>query len=83
VDEHHPGTGSRGQPSTSDTGTADADLLAEGLSALARDLDQQDDPDAMLAAIVAAAVAMIPGVEEGSITPLYAATAQYQTLEAD
>lgn len=68
MDEHDPGTGSRGQPSTFDTGTADADLLAEGLSALARDLDQQDDPDAMLAAIVAAAVAMIPGVEEGSIS---------------
>jgi transcriptional regulator with GAF, ATPase, and Fis domain len=72
VDEHHPGTGSRGQPSTSDTGTADADLLAEGLSALARDLDQQDDPDAMLEAIVAAAVAMIPGVEEGSISVVLA-----------
>jgi ANTAR domain/GAF domain len=72
VDEHHPGTGSRGQPSTFDTGTADADLLAEGLSALARDLDQQDDPDAMLAAIVAAAVAMIPGVEEGSISVVLA-----------
>jgi GAF domain-containing protein len=72
VDEHHPGTGSQGQPSTFDTGTADVDLLAEGLSALARDLDQQDDPDAMLAAIVAAAVAMIPGVEEGSISVVLA-----------
>ena len=66
--DHRPDTGGRGQPSTSDTGTAVADLLAEGMSGLARDLDEQDDPDAMLAAIVAAAVAMIPGVEEGSIS---------------
>ena len=72
MDDHRPSTGGRGQPSTSDTGTADAELLAEGLSALARDLDQQDDPDAMLAAIVAAAVAMIPGVEEGSISVVLA-----------
>ena len=66
--DHRPDTGGRGQPSTSGTGTAAADLLAEGMSGLARDLDEQDDPDAMLAAIVAAAVAMIPGVEEGSIS---------------
>ena len=71
VDNHRPGTGGRGQPSVADTGTADVDLLAVGLSALARDLDQEDDPDAMLAAIVAAAVAMIPGVEEGSISVVF------------
>jgi GAF domain-containing protein len=63
-----PGTGGRGQHSTSDTGTATVDEVAESLSALARDLEEHDDPDAMLAAIVAAAVVMIPGAEEGSIT---------------
>jgi hypothetical protein len=57
VDDHRPGTDGQGQPSTSHAGSADGDLLAEGLSGLARDLDQQDDPDAMLAAIVAAAAA--------------------------
>ena len=68
MDNHRPGTGGRGQPSVADTGTADIDVLAEGLSALARDLDQQDDSEAVLSAIVASAVAMIPGVEEGSIS---------------
>ena len=68
VDDHRPGTGGRGQPSTSDTGTADTELLAGSFSALARELEEQDDPDTMLTAIVAAAVAMIPGVEEGSIS---------------
>ena len=68
MDDHRPRTGGRGQPSTSDTGTAPPDLLAEQLSALARDLEAKDDPDAMLAAMVAAAVDMIPGAEEGSIS---------------
>ncbi|GAA3642612.1 GAF and ANTAR domain-containing protein [Microlunatus ginsengisoli] len=68
MDQTRPGTGGRGQPSTSDTGTADIDVLAEGLSALARDLEEHDDPDAILAAIVPAAVAMVPGADEGSIS---------------
>lgn len=72
MDDHRPGTGGRGQPSTFDTGTAHVELLAEGMSALARDLEEEDDPDTMLAAIVAAAVAMIPGVEEGSISVVLA-----------
>ena len=36
------GTGGRGQHSTSDTGTATVDELAETLSALARDLEAKD-----------------------------------------
>jgi hypothetical protein len=68
VDKPHGRVGGRGQPSTSDTGTADAKLLAEGLGALARELEAEDDPDALLAAIVAAAVDMVPGAEEGSIS---------------
>ena len=71
MDDHGPRTGGRGQPSVADTGTADVEVLAEELSALARDLDQQDDPDAMLAAIVSAAVSMITGVEEGSISVVF------------
>ena len=55
-------------PSTADTGTAEANLLAEVLGTLARDLEEQDDPDVLLTAIVAAAVAMVPGAEEGSIS---------------
>jgi hypothetical protein len=61
-------TGGRGEPSTADTGTAVANALAEGLSVLARELEEHDDPETMLAAIVAAAVAMVPGAEEGSIS---------------
>ena len=33
----------------------------------AREVDEHDDPDTMLAAIVAAAVMIIPGTDEGSI----------------
>lgn len=61
-------TGGRGQHSNSDTGTAAVDLIAETLAALARDLEEHDDPDTMLAAIVSAAVAMVPGTDEGSIS---------------
>ena len=61
-------TGGRGQGSTSNTGTAGGEVLAESLVVLARELEQHDDPETMLAAIVAAAVAMVPGVEEGSIS---------------
>jgi transcriptional regulator with GAF, ATPase, and Fis domain len=66
--DHRVGTGGRGQPSSSDTGTAVGDVLAESLGALARDLEQNDDSETMLAAMVAAAVAMVPGAEEGSIS---------------
>ena len=55
-------------PSTADTGTAEANLLAEVLGTLARDLEEQDDPDVLLTAIVAAAVDLVPGAEEGSIS---------------
>lgn len=66
--EGRAGTGGRGQHSTSDTGTAIVDEVAEALSAMARDLEEHDNPDAMVAAIVSAAVAMVPGAEEGSIS---------------
>ena len=61
-------TGGKGQPSTANTGTADPNQLAEDFGGLARSLEEHDDPDVLLAEIVAAAVAMVPGVDEGSIS---------------
>jgi GAF domain-containing protein len=61
-------TGGKGQPSTANTGTADLNQLAEGFGGLARSLEEHDDPDVMLAEIIAAAVAMVPGADEGSIS---------------
>lgn len=61
--------GEQGKPSTADTGTTQGeDVLAAQLSKLARELEQEDDPDALLAEVVAAAVELIPGVDEGSIS---------------
>jgi GAF domain-containing protein len=42
--------------------------LADALSAVARDLEPYDDPAVVLTEIVAAAVALVPGAEEGSIS---------------
>jgi GAF domain-containing protein len=61
-------TGGKGQPSTANTGTADLNQLAEGFGELARSLEEHDDPDVMLAEIITAAVAMVPGVDEGSVS---------------
>jgi hypothetical protein len=61
-------TGGKGQPSTANTGTADPNQLAEDFGELARSLEEHDDPDLLLAEIVAAAVAMVPGADEGSIS---------------
>ena len=66
--ESRSSTGGKGQPSTANTGTADLNQLAEDFGGLARSLEEHDDPDVMLAEIVAAAVAMVPGVDEGSIS---------------
>lgn len=46
----------------------EVDPLAERLGELARSLQGQDDTDGLLDDVVAAAVALIPGVDEGSIT---------------
>ena len=57
---------------SSDPGRPPADAtteaLATALSDLARDLEHEDDPDAVLDDIVRAAVSMIPGVAEASIS---------------
>lgn len=59
----------QGEPSAHDTGTtAGDDELAISLGALARALERVDDPEETLVAVVQAAVDLIPGVEEGSIS---------------
>ncbi len=61
--------GGRGQPSAQDTGSSDGDdALAARFSELARELQEQPDPEGALEEIVQAAVAVIPGVDEGSIS---------------
>ncbi len=68
VTDTQPSTGGKGQPSSANTGAADPNQLAEDFSELARSLEEHDDPDVLLAEIVAAAVAMVPGADEGSIS---------------
>lgn len=59
----------RGKPSADDTGsTQGADELAVLLSDLARSLEQEDETDAMLVSMVQGAIALVPGVEAGSIS---------------
>lgn len=60
---------SRGKPSKQDTGSSTGeDKLAVRLSEIARDLQQQDEPGDALADVVRAAIDVIPGVEEASIS---------------
>lgn len=59
----------QGEPSAEDQGTAvGQDELALRLSELARSLQGETDTAAMLDEVVFAAVALIPGVNEGSIS---------------
>ncbi len=59
----------RGQPSADDTGgSVGDDQLAVAFSAFARRVQQQDDPDGTLAEIVRAAIELVPGCDEGSIS---------------
>lgn len=59
----------QGEPSSSDTGSAvGEDFLAGQLSRLARELEHEDDPTALLAEVVLAAIKLIPGTDEGSIS---------------
>lgn len=63
------GNPSWGEPSAEDTGsTAGHDLLAVHLAELARVLQSEDDPAATLERVVEGAVALIPGVQSGSIS---------------
>ena len=58
----------QGQPSAEDQGTAPGDVLADRLGDLARLLESEDDTASMLDDVVAAAVQIIPGVQEASIS---------------
>jgi GAF domain-containing protein len=59
----------RGETSGGDTeGVPGVDELAHQLSRLARELEQETDPDAVLLEVVAAAVTLIPGTDEASIS---------------
>ena len=59
----------KGQPSAGNEGTTvGQDELAQQLSEVSRSLQAQDDTDQMLDEVVRAAVALIPGVDEGSIS---------------
>ena len=59
----------RGEPSSSDTGAYDGqDGLAVQLSEFARAVQQQQDPHETLAEIVRAAVQLVPGCDEASIS---------------
>lgn len=70
MDKTKPGSpGTQGEPSAKDTGSTNGqDELAMRLSELARDLERQEDPHDTLLGVVRAAVELIPGVEEGSIS---------------
>ncbi|SER26146.1 GAF and ANTAR domain-containing protein [Microlunatus flavus] len=61
-------TGGRGEPSTHDEGTAGVNQLAARFSEIARLLQAEDDTDTMLDELVASAVRMIPGAQDGSIS---------------
>lgn len=65
--------GANGVGPTDGPGTSPGrDQLAQTLSELARSLEAEDDTSAMLDDLVAAAVAQIPGVDEGSISVVLA-----------
>ena len=58
----------RGKPSAEDQGSADVNVLAQQFAEMARSLQAQGDSGDMLDEVVAAAVRLIPGVDEGSIS---------------
>ena len=66
--DQEPRTGGQGQPSSHDEGSAAVDDLAAQFSAVARQLQSERDTDTMLDDLVAAAVTLIPGTEEASIS---------------
>lgn len=58
----------QGGPSSHNQGGADVDEMADQLSEIARRLQAADDISAMLAELVAAAVEVIPGAQEASLS---------------
>jgi transcriptional regulator with GAF, ATPase, and Fis domain len=66
-EQHH--ASAQGQPSPDDQGTsAGQDELAQQLSEVARGLQGETDSETMLDELVASAVRLIPGADEGSIS---------------
>ena len=65
-DSTHPSA--KGEPSAEDRGTADVAELAQQLGDLARSLEAEDDTNAMLDEVVATAVKLVPGAQEGSLS---------------
>lgn len=62
-------TDRRGEPSSEDTGSTEGrDLLASQMGDVARIMQQVDDPHQALEGIVRAAVDVIPGADEGSVS---------------
>ena len=75
---------SPGHASQRDEGPPDMNRLAGQLGDLARSLEAEDDTGAMLDEVVAAAVQLIPGAEEASISLVLARhqmTSQHRTSE--
>ncbi|HEY0237931.1 MAG TPA: GAF and ANTAR domain-containing protein [Friedmanniella sp.] len=64
----------QGRPSTANQGTADLNVLATAFSTVARALQAESDTGAMLDEVVAAAVRLIPGVQDASISVVVART---------
>ena len=58
----------RGMPSEQDEGTADLNVLADQLGELARSLQSYRDTEELLDEVVLAAVRLIPGADEASIS---------------
>ncbi len=58
----------RGMPSEQDEGTAEVNVVADQLGELARSLQSHRDSEEMLNELVTAAVRLIPGVDEASIS---------------
>jgi transcriptional regulator with GAF, ATPase, and Fis domain len=67
-DRARPDDAGRGLPSSSDTGGAVSDSLARQLSEFARSLQDQDDVQQTLDAIVHAAAETVPGAQEASLS---------------
>ena len=61
-------TSPRGAPSAEDLGTAGANQLAHDFGDLARSLQSEGDTDTLLEELVTAAVRLVPGAQDGSLS---------------
>ena len=58
----------QGEPSMEDRGNADVAELAQQFGELARSLEAEDDTETMLDEVVATALQLVPGAQEGSLS---------------